>query len=206
NIFYTIMDIKEKTKDNVKARKDLALYCNRRHLELKPASDGKLLKPVANYVLKKEDKDAVYKWMKDLKFPNGYASNLGACVDVSEGKVMGMKSHDCHIFMECLLPVAFRELLPPVVSTAITELSMFFRDICSSKLKVGDLEKLQDNIALTICKLEKIFPPGMFNAMEHLPVHLPFEARAGGPVQYRWMYPFERYKLYFLKFFQLYRL
>jgi hypothetical protein len=27
--------------------------------------------------------------------------------------------------------------------------------------------------------------------MEHLPIHLPFE-KVGGPVQYRWMYPFER--------------
>ncbi|KAH0717853.1 hypothetical protein KY285_013884 [Solanum tuberosum] len=29
--------------------------------------------------------------------------------------------------------------------------------------------------------------------MEHLPIHLPYEARIAGPVQYRWMYPFERY-------------
>ncbi|KAL0361520.1 UNVERIFIED_CONTAM: hypothetical protein Sradi_3836500 [Sesamum radiatum] len=29
--------------------------------------------------------------------------------------------------------------------------------------------------------------------MEHLIVHLPYEARVGGPVQYRWMYPFERF-------------
>lgn len=34
--------------------------------------------------------------------------------------------------------------------------------------------------------------------MEHLPVHLPDEAALGGPVQYRWMYPFERY-MYHLK-------
>jgi hypothetical protein len=27
--------------------------------------------------------------------------------------------------------------------------------------------------------------------MEHLPIHVPFEAKVGGPVQYRWMYPFE---------------
>ena len=27
---------------------------------------------------------------------------------------------------------------------------------------------------------------------EYLPVHLPFEVKVGGPVQYRWMYPFER--------------
>ena len=31
-----------------------------------------------------------------------------------------------------------------------------------------------------------------FDSMEHLPIHLPFEAKGGGPVQYRWMYPFER--------------
>ncbi|GLT87469.1 hypothetical protein SLE2022_055510 [Rubroshorea leprosula] len=28
--------------------------------------------------------------------------------------------------------------------------------------------------------------------MEHLAIHLPYEARVGGPVQFRWMYPFER--------------
>nr|GMD96778.1 uncharacterized protein LOC109190933 [Ipomoea batatas] len=33
----------------------------------------------------------------------------------------------------------------------------------------------------------------MFDCMEHLPIHLADEARLGGPVQYRWMYPFERF-------------
>ena len=46
--------------------------------------------------------------------------------------------------------------------------------------------------------MEKIFPPSFFDIMEHLPVHLPDEALLGGPVQYWWMYPFERY-LYHLK-------
>jgi len=31
--------------------------------------------------------------------------------------------------------------------------------------------------------------------MEHLPIHLPYEEKVDGPVQYRWMYPFERYKI-----------
>ncbi|CAA7060114.1 unnamed protein product [Microthlaspi erraticum] len=34
--------------------------------------------------------------------------------------------------------------------------------------------------------------------MEHLAIHLPHEAKLGGPVQYRWMYPFERF-MYHLK-------
>ena len=29
--------------------------------------------------------------------------------------------------------------------------------------------------------------------MEHLPVHLAYEALIAGPVHFRWMYPFERY-------------
>lgn len=30
----------------------------------------------------------------------------------------------------------------------------------------------------------------------HLVVHLPYEAMVGGPRQFRWMYPFERFMLY----------
>lgn len=46
---------------------------------------------------------------------------------------------------------------------------------------------------MVLCNLEKIFPPSFFDVMEHLPIHLPHEATLGGPVQFRWMYPFERY-------------
>jgi hypothetical protein len=50
------------------------------------------------------------------------------------------------------------------------------------------MEKLEKEIPVVICKLEKIFPPGWFNPMQHLLVHLPYEAKLGGPQQYRWMY------------------
>jgi len=72
------------------------------------------------------------------------------------------------------------------------EINHFFRDICSSKLNVDHIERLEKNIVETICKLEMIFPPLFFDSMEHLSVHLPFEVKVGGPIQYRWMYPFER--------------
>src|SRR3954469_8816365 len=38
-----------------------------------------------------------------------------------------------------------------------------------------------------------IFPPSFFDIMVHLPIHLVNEVRLGGPVQFRWMYPTERY-------------
>jgi len=93
--------------------------------------------------------------------------------------------------MECLLPIAF-SALPSAIWDPLTELSQFFKDICSTTLRVDQLEMLEQNIPIILCKLEKIFPPGFFDLMEHLPVHLPYEARMGGPVHYRWMYPFER--------------
>jgi len=72
------------------------------------------------------------------------------------------------------------------------EIIHFFRDLCSSKLNVDHIERLETNIVETLCKLEMIFPPSFSDSMEHLPIHLSFEAKVGGLVQYRWMYPFER--------------
>jgi hypothetical protein len=54
------------------------------------------------------------------------------------------------------------------------------------------IEKLEKEIPMLICKLEKIFPSGWFNPMQHLLVHIPYEAKVCGPVQYRWMYHIER--------------
>jgi len=34
NIFNTVMEVKGKTKDNIKARLDIALYCDRKNMEL----------------------------------------------------------------------------------------------------------------------------------------------------------------------------
>ena len=93
--------------------------------------------------------------------------------------------------MECLLPIAFRSL-PEFVWNAIAEISKFFRDFCSNTLRMNDLIRMKTNIPIIICILERIFPPGFFDSIEHLIIHLPRETIIGGPVQYRWMYPFER--------------
>jgi hypothetical protein len=72
-------------------------------------------------------------------------------------------------------------------------MSVFFRDICTINLNVQHMELMQMNIIEIIFKLQRIFPPSFFDSMEHLTIHLPYEVKVGGPVQYRWMYPFERY-------------
>ncbi|XP_020874097.1 uncharacterized protein LOC110226508 [Arabidopsis lyrata subsp. lyrata] len=55
------------------------------------------------------------------------------------------------------------------------------------------LLSLETEIVEAMCQLERFFPPSLFDIMFHLPLHLAREARLGGPVHFRWMYPFERY-------------
>jgi len=94
NIFNTIMDVKGKTKDNIKARLNVALFCNCKNMEL--VRDGsRVAKPRASFMLEKNAQLLVYKWLKSL-----------------ECRLYGMKSHDCHMFMQTLIPLALRDLLP----------------------------------------------------------------------------------------------
>ena len=49
--------------------------------------------------------------VKQIKFTNGYAFNISCCINIDEGKIYGTKSHDCHVFMQRLIPLAFRDML-----------------------------------------------------------------------------------------------
>ena len=51
-------------------------------------------------------------------------------------------------------------------------------------LKTDQLEHLQNDIIVTLCKLERIFPSSFFDVMVHLLVYLANEAKVAGPVQY----------------------
>ena len=55
-----------------------------------------------------------------------------------------------------------------------------------------DFEMLHTDIGLILCKLEEKFSPAFFVVMIHLTVHSAQEARVGGCVHYRYMYPVKR--------------
>jgi hypothetical protein len=94
--------------------------------------------------------------------------------------------------MQQLLPIALRQSLPDKVVRLLVDMSAFFRDICSTKLTQDEMDRLQGDVCITLCKLEQVFPQWFFTSMIHLVVHLVGECRLGGPVHYRWMYPAER--------------
>ncbi|CAL2240261.1 unnamed protein product [Prunus armeniaca] len=83
--------------------------------------------------------------------------------------------------------------LPKDVIEPLIELSYFFKELCAKVLREDDLNLLDNQIVITLCKLEKIFPLAFFDIMIHLTCHLAWEAKVADPVQFRWMYPVERY-------------
>jgi hypothetical protein len=181
------------TKDNLKARLDLQEMGIRNPLHPVKIGDKYKICP-ASYALSKPEKQSLCDSWKRLKVSDGFSSNISNCVKPAERNITGLKSHDCHVILQHFLPLTLRGMLKEVtVRDAVIELCFFFKELCSKTLKVDDLERLQSQIVVTLCKLERIFPPAFFVVMMHLPIHLANEAILAGPVQYRWMYPFERY-------------
>ena len=97
-------------------------------------------------------------------------------------KLVGLKSHDCHVLMQQLLVMAIRDILPNKVRHAITRLCFFFNAICSKVIDPIKLDDLENEVAIILCQLEMYFPPSFFNIMVHFIVHLMREIKLCGPV------------------------
>ena len=193
NILWTILGVQGKSKDGVNARRDLEQMGLRKPLHLQLRESNKAYMPLAQYTMSKDEKDVFLSVMKGVKVPNGYCSNIAKRVNMKERILQGLKSHDNYILIQQLLPISIRNCLPKNVVAPLIEVSNFFRQLCSRVHRIDELNGLQERIAMTLCHLEKNFPPAFFDVMVHLTIHLTSEALLGGPVQFRWMYPIERY-------------
>ena len=137
---------------------DLAFYCRRKDLKLKSMANEKLLKPKANYTLTADQIKLVCQWIKELRMPNGYSSNLTMCANVDKGTMHGMKIHDCHVFMECLLPIVFGSFSPYVLNLLI-EIIHLFKYLCSTTLMKNDLSRMGTKYSINSMQVgENIFP------------------------------------------------
>ena len=200
SILGTILDIKDKTKDTAKARADLQKMGIRRKLWIKlNKKTGKHVMPQAGYTVVPNKRSEIFKWLREVKYPSGYAGNIARYIKMGENKIIGLKTHDCHVLLQRLLPVVIRPYLQSDVVDTLVALSNFFQRLCAKELKKSEVRSLQDDIAYIMCKLERIFPPTFFSIMVHLMIHLPEQVLLTGPVQYTWCYPNERYvcSLYF---------
>ena len=94
-----------KTKDTNKARLDLDNMNIRKELHLQ-IQGNKLAKPIACYTLTTKEMIEFYKFLKSVKFSDGYTANLSRNVSINDGKISGLKTHDCHVLFQKLLLVA----------------------------------------------------------------------------------------------------
>ena len=90
--------------------------------------------------------------------PHDYSSNIKSLVSMKDLKLVGLKSHDCHILMQQLLPVAIRGILPDKVRITITRLCLFFNDICSKVFDPSMLDDFQPRLLLYCAGWKCIFP------------------------------------------------
>ncbi|XP_019163443.1 PREDICTED: uncharacterized protein LOC109159786 [Ipomoea nil] len=177
SIIGTLLNIQGKTKDGIKARKDMVEMGIR--TQLAPQESGKMAYlPPACYTLSKKEKTSFCSCLNGVKVPSGYSSNIKKLVSMKDLKLVGMKSHDCHVLMQHMLPIAIRGILPNHVRQAITKLCYFFNAISSKVLDPEVLDSVQAEVVITLCSLK---------------FHLVWEIKMCGPVFLRYMYPFERY-------------
>ena len=76
NLLGTLLNLEGKSKDNLKARKDLQLLKIRPELHPVQLANGKYEIPNAPYTLSYEEKTRLLIVLKRLKVPDGYASNI----------------------------------------------------------------------------------------------------------------------------------
>ena len=96
-------------------------------------------------------------FLKSVKYLDGYAANISRLVNVKNGRLSSLKSHDCHVLLQRILPIRLREFAHKDISIVLFELDSFFQDLYSRTLKWSELEKLEERIALILCKLERFF-------------------------------------------------
>ncbi|KAL4575590.1 hypothetical protein LXL04_022438 [Taraxacum kok-saghyz] len=193
NIVKTLLGQGKKNKDNYQTSLDLKKMGIRKdlHVRKRPGSDTTFM-PRVSYQMTGDEKGVFLRNLKLIRPPDEFSSNISRCVQLKEKKLIGMKSYDCHMLMQEYFPIALRGALPDHITSAIIELGDFFRSICYKDLTEVDLQYLESKVSITLCKLEKIFPPSFFTVMVHLVIHLVREVKLGGPVTYRWMYFIER--------------
>src|SRR5438046_8427203 len=115
SILGILLDIKGKTKEGLKSRKDFVDLNIRHELHPEERANGKYYLPTASYNLTTDEKKAICKCLRGVRVLTGYSSNIKNLVSMKDLKLVGMKSHDCHVMMTQMLPITIRCIKPDYV-------------------------------------------------------------------------------------------
>jgi hypothetical protein len=112
---------------------------------------------------------------------------------MSELKMSGYNTHDCHTMLNLFLAIAIRANNHPYLRMVITRMCHFFNAISKKVIDVSELDELRKEIRMTMCQLEMCFPPSVFDIVEHYMIHLADQIFVLGPSCMHYMYLYERH-------------
>jgi hypothetical protein len=107
-----LLDIIGKMKDGLNAHKDLQVLGIKKDLHLQERPNGKVYLPLANNTLTNEETRAICKCLRGIRVPTEFSTNIKNLVSMSERKVNGYNTHDCHAMLSLFLTIAIRADLP----------------------------------------------------------------------------------------------
>ena len=80
-----------------------------------------------------EDKVTFLRVLTELRFPDGYGSNISRCVSMKNKRLINLKSHDNHILMQDILPIALKTSQASTVVDLIDDLFSFYKSLCAKE-------------------------------------------------------------------------
>ena len=180
--------------ENLKIREDLWLT----NIELAPTKNDhtrmKAFQRNAPWVLDENEKKIFINRVTSLRFPSLLASNPCAYFGGKNGdELQHLKSHDFHVLMRHIIPVALRGLLQLGPRRAIYRLCRIFQRVNNPILDPLEFPMILEDAVETLCLLNKELPPISFTISFHLVLHLIREMTMCRVIYSRWMYLVERY-------------
>ncbi|GJR55000.1 retrovirus-related pol polyprotein from transposon TNT 1-94 [Tanacetum coccineum] len=97
--------------------------------------EDKTTLPPAGYTLTNAEKDIFCETLYNIRVPQGYCLNFSSLVSLKDKKLNGLKSHDYHMLMQ------------------------------DKEIRLQELDKMQEELVVTLCLLKKFFPSSFFNIM-----------------------------------------
>jgi hypothetical protein len=85
--------------------------------------------PGVDYNLTKDERMVVCHWLRGVKVPTGFSSNIKSMVSMKYLTMTNYNSHDYHIMLTVILPIVIRAIGPEYVKMVITRMCYFFNHI-----------------------------------------------------------------------------
>jgi hypothetical protein len=186
-----LSDIPSKIMDGLSACKDLQALEIREELDPQERLNRKAYLPPASDTLTIEEKRAICKCLHGIRVPTGFSTNIKNLVSMSELKMSGYNTHDCHTMLSLFLAIAIRAVNHTYLKMVIIRMCHFFNAISKKVIDISELDELHKEIRVTMCQLEMCFPPLFLDMIKHYMIHLADQIFVLGSLYMHYMFPYK---------------